>query len=51
MMLTMNLLILLQNKSQKSQEILIQRSLIEVKTLRDHESCHAEFSFMQQHSF
>ena len=39
------------NRSQKSQEISIRRSLNDVRTLRDHESCHAEFSSTQQHSF
>ncbi len=39
----------LTHKSQKSQEISIQRSLNNVKTLHDHESDHAEFSLMQQH--
>jgi len=33
------------NKSQKSLEISIRRSLNDVKTLCDCESCHAEFSF------
>jgi len=33
-----NLLILLQDRSQKSQVISIRRSLIEVRTLRGHES-------------
>ena len=42
--------ILCLNKSQKSQEISIQRSLNDVKTLRDQKSHHAEFSLMQQHS-
>ncbi len=38
------------NRSQKSQEISIQRSSNDVRTLRDQKSHHAEFSFMQQHS-
>jgi len=50
MMSIINLLILLLNKSQKSQKISIQCSLNDVKTLHDHESCHAKFLFMQQHS-
>jgi len=45
--LATNLLIL---RSQKSQEISIRRSSNEVRTLRDRESNHAEFSFMRQHS-
>ncbi len=43
--------ILCLNKSQKSQEILIRRSLNDVRTLRDQKSHHAEFSFMRQHLF
>ncbi len=39
--------ILCLNKSQKSQEISIRRSLNDVKTLHDQKSCHAEFSFIQ----
>ena len=35
--------ILCSNRSQKSQEISIQRSSNDVRMLRDHESCHAEF--------
>jgi len=41
--------ILCPNRSQKSQEISIRRSLNEVRTLRDQESCRAEFSLMRQH--
>ncbi len=43
--------ILCLNKSQKSQEISIRRSLNDVRTLRDQKSHHAEFSLMRQHSF
>ncbi len=43
--------ILCSNRSQKSQEILIQRSLNDVRTLRDQKSHHAKFSLMQQHFF
>ncbi len=43
--------ILCSNRSQKSQEISIQRSLNDVRTLRDQKSHHAEFSPMRQHSF
>ncbi len=43
--------ILCLNRSQKSQEISIQRSSNDVKTLRDQKSCHAEFSLMWQHLF
>ncbi len=43
--------ILCLNRSQKSQEISIQRSSNDVRTLRDQKSRCAEFSFMQQHSF
>ncbi len=43
--------ILCSNKSQKSQEISIQRNLNDVKTLRDQKSYHAEFSLTQQHFF
>jgi len=42
--------ILCSNRSQKSQEISIRRSSNDVRTLRDQESRHAEFSFMRQHS-
>jgi len=42
--------ILCLNRSQKSQEISIRRSLNNVRMLRDQKSCHAEFSFMRQHS-
>ena len=38
--------ILCLNRSQKSQEISIQRSLNNVRTLRDQKSHHAEFSLM-----
>ncbi len=40
--------ILCLNRSQKSQEISIQRSLNDVRTLHDQKSHHAEFSLMQQ---
>jgi len=43
--------ILCLNISQKNQEISIQRSLNDVKTLRDQKSHHAEFSLMQQSFF
>ena len=43
--------ILCLNKSQKSQKILIQRSLNDVRMLRDQKNHCAEFSFMQQHFF
>ncbi len=46
-----NLLILLQDRSQKSQEISIRRSSNEVRTLRGRESCRAEFSPTRQHPF
>ncbi len=42
--------ILYLNRSQKSQEISIQRSLNNVKMLRDQKSHHAEFSLTRQHS-
>ncbi len=41
--------ILCLNRSQKSQEISIQRSLNDVRTLRDQKSHCAEFSLMRQH--
>ncbi len=37
------------NRSQKSLEISIQRSLNDLRTLCDCESCHAEFSFTSSH--
>ncbi len=43
--------ILCLNRSQKSQEISIQRSSNDVRTLRDQKSCHAEFSLTRQHFF
>jgi len=43
--------ILCSNRSQKSQEISIRRSSNDVRTLRDQESRHAEFSLTRQHSF
>ena len=39
------------NRSQKSQEISIQRSSNDVRTLRDQKSHHAEFSLTRQHFF
>ncbi len=41
--------ILCSNRSQKSQEISIQRSSNDVRTLRDQKSHHAEFSLTRQH--
>ncbi len=43
--------ILCSNRSQKSQEISIRRSLNDVRTLRDQKSHRAEFSLTRQHSF
>jgi len=43
--------ILCSNRSQKSQEISIQRSSNDVRTLRDQKSHHAEFSLTRQHFF
>ena len=43
--------ILCPNRSQKSQEISIRRSSNDVRTLRDHEDCRAEFSPTRQHLF